>query len=234
MTRYPPREGAQNVAVLCRLVATTSASKRLLEDLRELRERDRPAVISGTALSLLLDSAPGPVTAPSWTLAAPTELNEAQERALSAAMTQPLTVATGPPGTGKSQLVTALVSTAVAANQSVLVASTNNKAVDVVVQRANKLVPGLVVRTENREQSQREPEILRELLELGRSQADVATARSRLRAADRDLAEARAQFDLRAAVEGRLASLAERRDELADALGWRLPDQLVARLTGAR
>ncbi|MCM2429338.1 AAA domain-containing protein [Streptomyces sp. RKAG337] len=62
-------------------------------------------------------------------------------------MTRRLTVATGPPGTGKSQLVANLVATAVAAGQSVLVASTNNQAVDEVWRRCEQLSPGSVVRT---------------------------------------------------------------------------------------
>ncbi|WP_242440959.1 AAA domain-containing protein [Streptomyces sp. CB02923] len=62
-------------------------------------------------------------------------------------MTRRLTVATGPPGTGKSQLVANLVATAISAGQTVLVASTNNEAVDEVWRRCDTLVPGSIVRT---------------------------------------------------------------------------------------
>src|SRR5699024_3879627 len=66
---------------------------------------------------------------------------------LRAAMSQRLTVATGPPGTGKSQLVANVVATALTDQQSVLVASTNNQAVDEVWQRCGRLLPDSLVRT---------------------------------------------------------------------------------------
>ncbi len=66
-------------------------------------------------------------------------LNSEQRAAVQAAMTRPLTVITGPPGTGKSQVVTEIVVNAVWHGQRVLVASKNNKAVDVVGDRVNGL-----------------------------------------------------------------------------------------------
>ncbi|MFJ9020222.1 AAA domain-containing protein [Streptomyces sp. NPDC102259] len=80
---------------------------------------------------------------------APLELNEGQEAVIRAVMVRRLTVATGPPGTGKSQLIVNAVATARAAGQTVLVASTNNKAVDEVWERCEDLAPGLLVRTGN-------------------------------------------------------------------------------------
>lgn len=59
-------------------------------------------------------------------------LNINQEIALQSGMTKPLTVITGPPGTGKSQIVVNLLANAVIRGKSVLFASKNNKAVDVV------------------------------------------------------------------------------------------------------
>jgi hypothetical protein len=55
------------------------------------------------------------------------------------ALSEPLTVITGPPGTGKSQVVTAILVNAAWRGQRVLFASKNNKAVDVVMQRMNAL-----------------------------------------------------------------------------------------------
>jgi hypothetical protein len=55
-------------------------------------------------------------------------------------MQNKLTVVTGPPGTGKSQLVLNLIANAIVNNKSVLFASKNNKAVDVVYNRLSKLI----------------------------------------------------------------------------------------------
>lgn len=66
-------------------------------------------------------------------------LNTEQRQAVRSAMNQKLTVVTGPPGTGKSQVVTALLVNAAWQGKRVLFASKNNKAVDVVEQRVNGL-----------------------------------------------------------------------------------------------
>lgn len=60
-------------------------------------------------------------------------LNSEQRQAIKQAMTAPLTVITGPPGTGKSQVVTDLLINAAWYGNRVVFASKNNKAVDVVV-----------------------------------------------------------------------------------------------------
>ena len=59
-------------------------------------------------------------------------LNMSQESALRSGLKNDLTVVTGPPGTGKSQVVVNLIANAVLHNQTILFASKNNKAVDVV------------------------------------------------------------------------------------------------------
>jgi len=64
-----------------------------------------------------------------------TEINEGQRQAISALGAEKVTVVTGPPGTGKSQMVLNIVAQAVLNNQSVLFASRNNGAVDVVMSR---------------------------------------------------------------------------------------------------
>ncbi len=64
-------------------------------------------------------------------------LNEEQRAAVHLAMTDPLVVVTGPPGTGKSQVVTSVLVNSTWRGQKVLFSSKNNKAVDVVEARAN-------------------------------------------------------------------------------------------------
>src|SRR5262249_28622232 len=56
-------------------------------------------------------------------------------------LSAPLTVVTGPPGTGKSQVVTSLLANMAWQGRSVLFASKNNHAVDVVETRVNELGP---------------------------------------------------------------------------------------------
>ena len=68
-------------------------------------------------------------------------LNTEQRHAIRSAMTQKLTVITGPPGTGKSQVVTGLMVNAAWQGKRVLFASKNYKAVDVVEHRVNGLGP---------------------------------------------------------------------------------------------
>ena len=71
----------------------------------------------------------------------PAPLNAEQRNAVRNALTEPLTVITGPPGTGKSQVVSAILVNAAWRGQRVLFSSKNNKAVDVVLDRVNALTP---------------------------------------------------------------------------------------------
>ncbi|MYF52841.1 MAG: AAA family ATPase, partial [Gammaproteobacteria bacterium] len=66
-------------------------------------------------------------------------MNEEQRQAINRSLTEPLTIITGPPGTGKSQVVTNLLINAAWQGKKVLFASKNNKAVDVVEIRVNSL-----------------------------------------------------------------------------------------------
>lgn len=68
-------------------------------------------------------------------------LNSEQRQAVVQGLSRPLTVITGPPGTGKSQVVTSLLINAAWQGKKVLFASKNNKAVDVVETRVNGLGP---------------------------------------------------------------------------------------------
>lgn len=68
-------------------------------------------------------------------------LNKEQRNAIRKAMTQKLSIVTGPPGTGKSQVVTNLLINSAWRGKQVLFASKNNKAVDVVEARVNNLGP---------------------------------------------------------------------------------------------
>ncbi len=64
-------------------------------------------------------------------------MNLEQRQAVSSALCNPLTIITGPPGTGKSQVVTNILINAAWRGTKILFASKNNKAVDVVEARVN-------------------------------------------------------------------------------------------------
>ncbi len=69
----------------------------------------------------------------------PFPLGETQLLATSAALSEPLTVITGPPGTGKSQVIAAIMLSAAAAGRSVLLAARQHRAIDAVKERLEAL-----------------------------------------------------------------------------------------------
>ena len=144
--------GVYNVAIS--VVAEWSGyTSRLREELRQLQTRKDWS--TAAVAHLLLDgSAQRRNTRhPFGPLAAPLVCNQSQEETLERLRREPLTVVTGPPGTGKTQLVVNAVANAWLDGDKVLVTSTNNGAVDVAVHRAAKDVsPGLLVRTGNRDE----------------------------------------------------------------------------------
>ncbi len=81
------------------------------------------------------------------------ELNSEQRDAVASLITNDITVVTGPPGTGKSQVVVSAVANARLRNQKVLFASRNHKAIDSVVLRPEMMttdeVP-IIVRANNK------------------------------------------------------------------------------------
>lgn len=79
-------------------------------------------------------------------------LNLKQKDAIEKGLMESFTVVTGPPGTGKSQVLVNLIINALVNDQSVLFASKNNKAVDVVYERLDALTnESYVVRSGNRQ-----------------------------------------------------------------------------------
>jgi len=101
-----------------------------------------------TALATLIGIEPEPVDhfAPSLNIG---PLNAEQISAVTNAMCSALTVVTGPPGTGKSQAIVAMVASAIVDGQSVVVASKNHQALDAVQNRLGAIAPdaAFMVRT---------------------------------------------------------------------------------------
>lgn len=67
--------------------------------------------------------------------------DESQRRAIAKALSSKISVITGPPGTGKTQVILNLIANAYIKGKSVLVASKNNKAVDNIKERYDDIDP---------------------------------------------------------------------------------------------
>lgn len=131
-----PQQGFYNQALLL----TSSAprySRGLLRELRLLKEPTHISHIQNTSLHALLNSNPSLSHTGSKEnrILQITPLNRSQRQATTRAIENTLSVITGPPGTGKSQVVMNILANAFVNNQTVLFTSKNNKAVDVVCER---------------------------------------------------------------------------------------------------
>lgn len=126
--------------VIARSGESSNPIRRLVAEFENLKALPEAQLRAGP-LGVLL----GAVPATNYPVAEPTpsvlDFNVEQEQAVSSAMTCPLTVVTGPPGTGKSQVLANAVAAALARNETVLLASKNNHAVDVVAERVRRAHP---------------------------------------------------------------------------------------------
>jgi hypothetical protein len=219
-------EGARNAAVMFS-ITPDNKTRNLLRDLEWIL--GRPTAINRTALAALYPgSGDGPVDKmPRQVL--PLPANPAQRAVLESAMTRRLTVATGPPGTGKSQLVVNAAATAVAAGQTVLVASTNNTAVDEVHRRCETLVPGLVLRTGNANAQIVESDGLQAMLARSGSTRTPESREQALRLAARRLEQCERRLTEVAQLESELLALGRDRRAAEQALG-RTVEQMTADL----
>ena len=193
--RIQRQEGVYNTAISV-YASTTDYNTKLIEELEQLENRDD---WMSSAAAHLICAAPkadvGPISPP-LPLAAPLLCNQSQEQALQRIRAHPLTIVTGPPGTGKTELVVNAVCNAWLDGEKVLVTSTNNTAVDVAVDRAvERVFAGLLIRTGNRE-----------------AREDVP---GRIGAA---LEEATAIVERPSSVFGTLSEIAEERARLAEDL----------------
>ncbi|MET7942926.1 AAA domain-containing protein [Streptomyces sp. NPDC005302] len=213
---YAAHEGARNTAIVFATRSDAATTAQLVKDYATL----------GSSVGQFVDTALGAFTGTpdqgadevaeaEVQVVAPLELNEGQEAVIRAAMVRRLTVATGPPGTGKSQLIVNAIATARAAGQTVLVASTNNKAVDEVWQRCEALAPGLLVRTGNQAAVEAELRTLEGLARSTKLRQSSQIQRGELRNRLGDQGAARRRLAEAAAIERELASLGKLRSSHA-------------------
>lgn len=113
-------------------------TRAVLEDLEALGERPVEQLRAGPLGVLLGTVSPDPPVLPR-PLPVAVAANAEQEHAVACALDANLTVVTGPPGTGKTQVLVNVAAAAVAAGRTVLLASKNNHAIDVVAERLREL-----------------------------------------------------------------------------------------------
>ena len=213
------RQGVYNTAVSVIVETSSEYQATLREELRQLQTRKdwnttaAAHLISNKSTSNLKDRAP------SGPLAAPLVCNQSQEETLELLRKKPLTVVTGPPGTGKTQLVVNAVTNAWLDNESVLVTSTNNAAVDVAVDRAERDVfKGLLLRTGNREIREQIPDrIAVARLQAGSHRSNQSTVRAELKRVADQRTKLLTQLTRLDEVNEELLRVAEERDELEQA-----------------
>ena len=149
-------------------------------------------------------------------------LDRSQRAAVEEALRRRLTVITGPPGTGKSQVVVTLLASFAAAGRPVLFASKNNKAVDVVRERLRAILGeehDWVLRFGSREKVQEALEEVGGRLErLQGAPVPERPSPREVHRVDEELREAEAALDALQAAQAALARAAARAAEAAAAL----------------
>ncbi len=150
-------------------------TRSLLRDLRDITEKFSDEDLDQTALAALFphdeptpdQAAPTPPTeispAPSPVFAADQLaqtrlLHPSQRGAVVNSLAEPVSVVTGPPGTGKSEVVAAMLLNQLLRGQTTLFASKNHQALEAVLPRLNSAVEGgdLIIQTSSRELAQRQ------------------------------------------------------------------------------
>jgi len=125
----------------------TGITKNLIQELHRLKKIPSSEIRS-TSLGIFLGEKPykNPKNT-SKNIIEVFPLNNSQRQAVHHALSNQLTVITGPPGTGKSQVVLNIVANAVFQDKTILFSSKNNKAVDVVREKLQPiLTKPLIVR----------------------------------------------------------------------------------------
>lgn len=133
-----PVEGVHNAAVLA-TAGELKYRKSLVDELDRIANTGKTADLGRTALSTLVGQGLTGEPIENIDVTDDLPLDEWQLGVVEAAMTRPLTVVTGPPGTGKSQVVAAILAHSALQGKSVLFASYNHKAVSVVEDKLNGL-----------------------------------------------------------------------------------------------
>jgi hypothetical protein len=155
----PQEVGVFNLVMACR-ATLDEATRTLIQDLEWMEKATDWRTSAARFLFETIDPSVTPLPD-----SCAIELNESQERSVASASREPLTVITGPPGTGKSQTVVGIVASAWMRGETVLLASTNNAPIDSVVDDKMAAVDeALMLRTGNVDKRSQLASGLRDLL----------------------------------------------------------------------
>lgn len=132
-----PVEGVHNAAIVS-LVESLKYRKGLASELDEVAARSSLA-LRDTVLRSFVGVKQRTTTEAEVVQGVDLPLDDAQLAVVRSALGEELTVVTGPPGTGKSQIVVAILANAMLRGERVLFASYNHKAVQVVEQKLNSI-----------------------------------------------------------------------------------------------
>ncbi len=165
--------GLYNSAVLT-LGPRLRYTRSLLRDLRDITEKFSDENLDQTALAGLFPhdqptAEPVPLTVPSDNTGGPSPgfsvdqlaqtrlLHPSQRGAVVNSLAECVSVVTGPPGTGKSEVVAAILLNQLIRGQATLFASKNHQALDAVLPRLNGAAEGgdLIIQTSSRDLAQR-------------------------------------------------------------------------------
>ena len=207
-------QGVYNTAVAV-LTEASGFNTALIEELRELQNCEDWAMTAAVHLLLGSRKQEKEGRRPSRPLAAPLPCNQSQEEILEHLRRAPLTIVTGPPGTGKTQLVVNAVTNAWLDGEKVLVTSTNNAAVDVAVARAETDVfSGLLMRTGNRTVREQVPDRITAASEQAATHTgDPAEARAWLKRSAVERSQLMEKLALLDKLDTELLRIAEKLDE---------------------
>jgi very-short-patch-repair endonuclease/energy-coupling factor transporter ATP-binding protein EcfA2 len=224
------REGVYNALAIV-LLDRTRYGRGAVGELRDLARMAERGELRETALSGLFER--GRAAAGEGLLFEPLPLSGSQLDAARDATVQPLTVITGPPGTGKSQVVAAMAATVALSGGTVLIASRNHRALDAVEERFAALGPGWFLRLSTPDGGPA-PD-WQSLLQSVLARADGTTAPEPVRGATRELVELDAERRERLGQLDRLLELGRRYEEAEAAAaeltssGFGDPESLIRR-----
>lgn len=192
----------------------------LMSDYKKLEEELTEGRSPG-GMRLLAGNHPPPAKADAETFFSPIPLTKSQRQAAASIVftNNPLTVISGPPGTGKSQVVAAVLADCWKNGKSILFTSTNNKAVNVVKERIDDLFNfPMVIRSGNPNANAGGVDTVEKLAAMSTELAILQDA---------------AEIDVQT-IEAQFKSLQQQRSEVLNIIESELPERIREKRQDAR
>src|SRR3989338_6047401 len=156
-------------------------------------------------------------------------LNESQQKAVENAFSNNVSVITGPPGTGKSQVVLNVIANAVWNDKSVLFASKNNRAVDVVNDKLKTVLSkDLIVMmgsSKHRKNAKLQIDKLFQDINSLKISSDLENYKQKIKNIDKEMNNLREQLEDMSKANEEIEELQNQADSLAKELPEKLYNQ---------